>query len=88
MFAPQDKSELNYNRYIIMDELSKQTKTVLLACNCEFEGTELQLVRCEFGEALNAVTAPENTSLTMNAMGTEAATGRDGVRRWEPSPVY
>lgn len=71
-----------------MDELIEQTKTVLLACNCEFEGTEFQLVRCDFGEALNAVTAPENTSLTMNAMGTEAATGRDGVRRWELSPVY
>lgn len=70
-----------------MDELSKQTKTVLLACNCEFEGMEFQLVRCDFGEAVNALTA-ENTSLTMNAMGTEAATGRDGVRRWEPSPVY
>lgn len=85
---PQDKSELNYKRFVIMDELSKQTKTVFLACNCEFEGTEFQLVRCEFGEAISAVTAPENKSVTMNAMSIEAASGRDGVRWWERSPVY
>lgn len=41
-----------------MDELSKHIKTVLLSCNCEFDETEFQVVKCDFGEAVNAVTAP------------------------------
>lgn len=80
LFPPQDRSELNYNRFIIMDELTEKTNTVLLACNCEIDG-KLQLLRSDFGNALLAVLAPENTILTMDQMASEAAKTSDGVSR-------
>jgi hypothetical protein len=80
-FPPQERSQLNYNHFIIMDELTEQTKTVLLVCNCEFEGTELQLLRSDFPSALITVLAPDNTILTMNTLASEAAVANDGVHR-------
>jgi hypothetical protein len=80
-FSPQDDSQLNYNRFIVMDELTEQTKTVLLACNCEFGGTELQLLRCDFQGALITVLAPESTILTMDTLASQAAMANDGVSR-------
>lgn len=79
-FPPQDRSELNYNRFIIMDELVEKAKTVLLACNCEFDG-KLQLLRSDFGNALLAIMAPENTILTMDQIASEAVKRGDGVSR-------
>lgn len=57
------KSELSYNHFIIIDKLTEQTETetVLRACNCEFGGTELQLLKCAFWGALLTVLAPEIT---------------------------
>lgn len=80
LFAPQDRSELNYNRFIIMDELVEKTRTVLLACNCEIDG-KLQLLRSDFGIALLAILAPENTILTMDQTASEAARTGGGVTR-------
>lgn len=80
LFAPQEESELNYNYFIIMDELTEQTETVLLAINREYGG-ELQLLRSGFGSALNALLAPMDTILTMETMATEAAVRKLGVNR-------
>lgn len=80
LFPPQERSELNYNRFIVMDELTEKTKTVLLACNGEIDG-KLQLLRSDFGNALLAILAPENTILTMDLMASEAAKRGDGVSR-------
>lgn len=81
LFPPQDKSELNYNRFIVMDKLSEETQTVILACNNEFN--QLQLLRSDFRNALLAILAPENTILTMNEQASEAASAGDGVSRWQ-----
>lgn len=86
LFAPQRHSELDYNRFVIMDELTEETKTVLLASNCEFEGTterrlELQLVRCTFAGVLITLLAPRETILTMDLQASAAATKSDGVDR-------
>lgn len=80
LFPPQDKSELNYNRFIVIDKLTEETKTILLACNNEFN--QLQLLRSDFKNALLAILAPENTILTMNEQASEAALTGDGVGRW------
>lgn len=82
LFAPQDRSELNYNRFIIMDDLTEETKTVLLASNCEVGG-KLLLLRSDFTNALMLVLAPENTILTMDLTASEIAKKGDGVCRWE-----
>jgi len=80
LFPPQDKSELNYNRFIVLDKLTEETQTVLLACNNEF--SQLQLLRSDFKDTLLAILAPENTILTMNEQASEAASRGDGVGRW------
>lgn len=80
LFPPQERSELNYNRFIVMDELAEKTKTVLLACNCEIDG-KLQLLRSDFGNALLTILAPENTILTMDQLASEAAKMGDGISR-------
>lgn len=64
-----------------MDELTESTRTVLMAVNCEFEGPELTLVRSNYADALITVTAPENTSLTIDLVASEAARWGDGVTR-------
>lgn len=80
LFPPQDMSELNYNRFIVMDKLTEEAQTVLLACNSELN--QLQLLRSDFKDALLAILAPENTILTMNGQASEAASRGDGVARW------
>lgn len=80
LFPPQDMSELNYNRFIVMDKLTEEAQTVLLACNNELN--QLQLLRSDFKNALLAILAPENTILTMNEQASEAASRGDGVARW------
>lgn len=62
-----------------MDELTERTKTVILASNCEFEGAELQLVRCLFAGAIVTLLAPIETILTMDLEGSEAAKKSNGV---------
>ncbi|KAK7701874.1 hypothetical protein SLS64_010008 [Diaporthe eres] len=80
LFLPQDMSELNYNRFIVMDRLTEEARTVLLACNNELN--QLHLLRSDFKNALLAILAPENTILTMNEQASEAASRGDGVARW------
>lgn len=79
-FPPAKVSELECNYFIIMDELTEQTKTVLLACNNEFEG-ELQLLRSDFQNSLLALLAPESTALTMDEQANDAAKNGPGVSR-------
>lgn len=74
-------SELNYNRFIVMDKLTEETQCVLIACNNELD--QLQLLRSDFKNALLAILAPENTILTMNEQASEAASRGDGVARWQ-----
>lgn len=81
LFPPQDMSELNYNRFIVMDKLTEETQCVLIACNNELD--QLQLLRSDFKNALLAILAPENTILTMNEQASEAASRGDGVARWQ-----
>lgn len=79
-FPPATVSELECNYFIIMDELTEQTKTVLLACNNEFDG-ELQFLRSDFAESLLALLAPESTALTMDEQANDAAKNGQGVCR-------
>ncbi|CAN8097502.1 unnamed protein product [Discula destructiva] len=80
LFAPQGTSELNYNYFVIVDELTEGTKTVLLANNREGDGA-LQLLRSDFRSALNALLAPMSTILTQETMASEAAVQSLGVNR-------
>lgn len=80
LFPPVGKSDLHYNRFMVMDERTEKTETVLLACNCEFGG-ELQLLRCDFEGALLVLLSPESTILTMDSLASEAAEESDGVYR-------
>lgn len=79
-FLPAKISELECHYFIIMDELTEQTKTVLLACNNEFDG-ELQLLRSNFTESLLTLLAPESTALTMHEQANDAAKNGQGVSR-------
>ncbi|KAK9778467.1 hypothetical protein SCAR479_04489 [Seiridium cardinale] len=72
------KPDLNYNRFIVMDELTETEKTVILATNAEREG-ELVIARSDFGGALISLLSLENTSLTLEQMAHEGAMKGDPV---------
>ena len=80
---PAEGSELNYNRFIVLDELSEKDKTVIVAANNELDG-HLLLSRCDFKGALISLLAPEETSLTMDAMCHEAVTEGPGIMHGTP----
>ncbi|KAK8051606.1 hypothetical protein PG993_002991 [Apiospora rasikravindrae] len=63
--------KLHYNAFIIMDEHTEATQSVILATNSEFGG-ELQLVRCVFATALESVLGIQETGLCMDTMANEA----------------
>lgn len=65
-----------------MDALTEETRTVLLACNCEFQGRELQVLRSNFICALTSLLAPDETILTMESISLDAVSQGDGVLRW------
>ncbi|KAK8128021.1 hypothetical protein PG984_009129 [Apiospora sp. TS-2023a] len=73
---PKPKFEnvkLHYNAFIIMDEHTEATQSVILATNDEFGG-ELQLVRCVFAAALESILGIQETGLCMDLMANEAPT--------------
>ncbi|KAK8080170.1 hypothetical protein PG997_007988 [Apiospora hydei] len=63
--------KLHYNAFVIMDEHTEATQSVILAINSEFGG-ELQLVRCVFATALESVLGIQETGLCMDVMANEA----------------
>ncbi|KAK8090540.1 hypothetical protein PG994_000045 [Apiospora phragmitis] len=65
-----DKVKLHYNAFIVMDEHTEATQSVVLATNSEFGG-ELQLVRCVFATALESVLGIQETGLCMDTMANE-----------------
>jgi len=75
---PAEESELDYNHFIVLDEISERDNSVILAANNEVEGM-LLLTRCDFKGALLSLLAPEETSLTMDAMCHEAVTEGFGI---------
>ncbi|KAK7956576.1 uncharacterized protein PG986_005798 [Apiospora aurea] len=62
--------KLHYNAFVIMDEHTEATQSVILATNSEFGG-ELQLVRCVFATALESVLGIQETGLCMDVMANE-----------------
>ncbi|KAK7982163.1 hypothetical protein PG996_009854 [Apiospora saccharicola] len=78
---PKPKFEnvkLHYNAFIIMDEHTEATQSVILATNNEFGG-ELQLVRCVFAAALESVLGIQETGLCMDLMANEAPTANSAA---------
>lgn len=65
--------KLHYNAFIIMDEHTEATQSVILATNNEFGG-DLQLVRCVFATALESILGIQETGLCMDTMANEAPT--------------
>ncbi|KAI0006245.1 hypothetical protein F4779DRAFT_597138 [Xylariaceae sp. FL0662B] len=72
--------ELNYQRFIIMDELTEREKTVIIATNNEIDG-RLLLTRCDFKGAVISLIAPGATGLAMDQQIHGAADRGDGVVR-------
>ncbi|KAK8011046.1 hypothetical protein PG990_010011 [Apiospora arundinis] len=64
--------KLHYNAYVIMDEHTEATRSVLLGVNSEFGG-EMQLVRCAFGATLESILGMQETGLCMDLIANEAA---------------
>ncbi|PHH59539.1 hypothetical protein CDD81_2901 [Ophiocordyceps australis] len=77
---PAEGSEMNYNRFIIMDEYTEETKTVIVAANNEVDG-QLLLSRCDWKGALISLVAMEDTGLTMERQCNEAVTLDAGIIR-------
>ncbi|KAI0172570.1 hypothetical protein GGR52DRAFT_413875 [Hypoxylon sp. FL1284] len=75
--------ELNYQRFIVMDELTEEEKTVIVATNNE-NGGQLLMARCDFTGALAALVAPGETGLSMDHQIHDAADNGNGVIRISP----
>ncbi|KAK2591574.1 hypothetical protein QQS21_010744 [Conoideocrella luteorostrata] len=63
---PASGSDMNYNTFIVMDELSESSKTVIIAASNEQDG-QLLLARSDFNMALLTMVAPLDTSLTIDS---------------------
>ncbi|PHH73867.1 hypothetical protein CDD82_5234 [Ophiocordyceps australis] len=75
---PAEGSEMNYNRFIIMDEYTEETRTVIVAANNEVDH-QLLLSRCDWKGALISLVAMEDTGLTMERLCNEAVSLDTGV---------
>lgn len=74
--------DLDLEYFVIMDHLTEKRNTVILACQCEDENDgELTLLRCSFGQVMEALMAVYVTGLSFEAAADEAAREPDGVRR-------
>ncbi|KFG86523.1 hypothetical protein MANI_013667 [Metarhizium anisopliae] len=71
-------SEMNYNLFIVLDELTEKEKTVLVAANNELDG-QLLLGRTDFKSALTVLVAPSDTSLTVDSQVNSAVTEGSGI---------
>lgn len=73
-----DDSEMNYNLFVVLDELTEKDKTVLVAANNELDG-QLLLGRTDFKSALTVLVAPSDTSLTVDGQINSATTEGSGI---------
>ncbi|KAK2616744.1 hypothetical protein QQS21_000356 [Conoideocrella luteorostrata] len=71
-------SELNYNMFIVLDDLTEKSETVLVAANNELDG-QLVLTRSDFKSALTVLVAPQDTRLTVDGQCNDAVTAGPGI---------
>ncbi|KAH9908392.1 hypothetical protein F4778DRAFT_717079 [Xylariomycetidae sp. FL2044] len=74
------RPELNYQRFIVMDEFTATRKTVIIAMNSELGG-RLLLGRCDFAGAVICLVAPGATGLSMDMQVNTVMERGDGIIR-------
>lgn len=75
---PAEGSEMNYNRFIVIDEYTEKDKTVIIAGNNEANG-QLLMSRCDFKGALISLVSMEETGLTLEHQCNEAVQEGPGI---------